>query len=97
MTTLAGFSAWMLMSSYSAAITPFLNSTTSLLRGQVKYYSIAAFMSLALKIVLVPYWNIEGVIWATVIGYSIFFVVPSAFQVRSALNPTLPAKIEANI
>ncbi|MBX3052995.1 MAG: oligosaccharide flippase family protein [Caldilineaceae bacterium] len=90
---LAGFSMWMLLISYASAITPFLNSTTPMLRGQAKYYSITALVSVILKIVLVPYWNVEGVIWATVIAYSVLFVVPATLQAYSALNPVVASRI----
>jgi len=43
-------------------------------------FIVASIMSILLKFVLVAYWqDASGAIWGTVIGYSVFFIVPALF------------------
>src|SRR5439155_10463255 len=74
---LAGFSAWLLIGSYGGALSSFLN-TKALLKQQVWFYGLAAVAAVLLKIVMVTVWGTTGVIWAGVIAFAVFYVVPAA-------------------
>jgi O-antigen/teichoic acid export membrane protein len=75
---LIGFVLWVLLAGYGGSMSSFLNSG-SLLGRQTFFYSVASITSLILKIVLTKVWQSPaGVIWATVFGYGIFYVIPAA-------------------
>jgi len=57
-------------------ISIYLNSGV-LIKRQVVLVGFAALFSLVLKIIGVQYFRIEGVIWATVVGYGVFYIVPA--------------------
>jgi O-antigen/teichoic acid export membrane protein len=63
----------------------FFNSGHAVVR-QAKFYSIAAISSLVLKLFLVHAWGIGGVIWATVIGFGVFYIVPAWITSRRILE-----------
>ena len=75
---LLGFSAWLLLGGYGGVMSSFLNTRTSLLRRQVWFFGIAAVSSVFLKIALARTWGLPGVIWASVIAFSLLYVVPAA-------------------
>jgi len=54
----------------------FLNSGP-LLKKQLLIIGLASISSVLLKVGLSIKFGVSGIIWATVIGYSIFFIVPS--------------------
>ena len=54
----------------------FLNSG-SLLGKQCTLIAAAATSAFVLKITLASLWGTAGVIWATLIGYGIFYVIPA--------------------
>lgn len=68
---LLGFALWLVVASYYAPIAALL-SNTSLLRYQVRIYSMAALSSFALKVPFVMYFGPPGAIWAAVLGYGGF-------------------------
>ena len=86
---LVGWAGWFLVSSYGYVQDLLLISQTPLLRRQVVYQTLAALFSLGLKIAFVHYWQSAGVIWGGVIGYGLFFVIPSFVVVRSVLGQPL--------
>jgi len=74
---LVGFSFWLLLASYGGTMSVFLNSSSPL-NKQVFFFSAASITSLVLKVVLVQKWQTAGIIWATVFGYGVFYVIPAA-------------------
>lgn len=84
----AGFATFVFLASYGGVMSTFLNNG-ELVRPQVIFYSAASLSALLLKIVLTYKIGISGPIWATIIGYTVFYVVPSgklAFRHLEALN-----------
>ncbi len=77
MALLFGFSGWLLLTGYVGVMSTFFNSGP-LLRRQVAFYVPATVTVVLLKIVLVYVWGIEGVIFGTVAGWTLVYVVPSA-------------------
>jgi O-antigen/teichoic acid export membrane protein len=64
------------MAGYGGVMSAFLNGTKTL-RKQVVFYAIASVASLILKTILVLKWGAAGAVWATVIGYSVFYALPA--------------------
>lgn len=89
---LIGFGFWTLLAAYGGSMSMFLNSG-ALLGKQTWFYGIASIGALALKIVLAKNWQIAGVIWATVIGYGSFYVVPAAWLAYGSLRIETVASI----
>jgi hypothetical protein len=54
----------------------FLNSGP-LIAKQTFFVGIASISALVLKIILSLKFGISGIIWATVIGYGVFYIIPS--------------------
>lgn len=73
---LAGFAAHAILGGYGGAMSAFLNSG-SLLGRQVSFYGAASIAALILKVALARYWQVAGVIWATVIAYGTLYAIPS--------------------
>jgi O-antigen/teichoic acid export membrane protein len=86
---LVGSAGWFLISTYGSAVSPLLNSRTGLLRKQVIIQLLSAIISIGLKILLAHYWQSSGVIWGGVIGYGIFFVIPTLYLAKGALADPL--------
>ena len=74
---LAGFAVYVVLAAYGGAMSAFLNAG-SLLRHQVPIFAIASLTAIILKIVLANFWGPSGVIWATVLGYGVFYTVPAS-------------------
>jgi O-antigen/teichoic acid export membrane protein len=77
----AGFAAWIILSAYGGAITSLLNNP-QFLRLQVKIYAGASIAALALKVPLTRWIGPAGVVWATVIAYSLGYCVPAGLIAR---------------
>ena len=73
---LLGFYANIAIANYGGVMSTFLNSGP-LLTKQTKMIVLASICSIILKIVLSIKFGSSGIIWATVIGYSLFYVTPS--------------------
>ena len=73
---LTGFALFVFLSSQGGVVSSFLKNG-NLIKKQVAYYAIATFVSLLLKFPLVQLWGTAGAIWATVVGYGLFFVIPA--------------------
>lgn len=75
-----GFAVFSILMSVGGSLSVFLNNG-EFLRRQAAIFIFASVMSVIFKFVLVSYWqDASGAIWGTVIGYSIFFVIP-AFRI----------------
>lgn len=73
---LIGFYMYVIVANYGGVMSTFLNSGP-LLRKQIVIVGIASLSSLLLKIILSINFGVSGIIWATVIGYGVFFIIPS--------------------
>ena len=73
---LTGFYVFILFANYGGVMSTFLNSG-ALIKKQLLIIGLASLSSIFLKIVLSLNFGVSGVIWATVIGYSIFYIIPS--------------------
>lgn len=73
---LIGFYVFVLFANYGGVMSTFLNSG-ALIKKQLLIIALASLSSLFLKIVLSLNFGVSGIIWATVIGYSIFYIFPS--------------------
>ncbi|GAB6272765.1 MAG: hypothetical protein STSR0003_26160 [Smithella sp.] len=73
---LVGFVMWSLLNCYIGSISTFLNSG-SLVGKQIIYFGLATLCALSLKIVGTPILQTEAVVWATVIGYGLFYIIPA--------------------
>ncbi len=73
----AGFAVWLLLGSYGGVMSTFLNNETGLKR-QAIILGTASIASLLLKIAFAYYWQLAGVIWAVLLGYGLFYVLPAA-------------------
>lgn len=73
---LIGFGLWLPLMGYMGTMSTFLNSGP-LLGRQVIFFGAASITSLILKILLVQQWQAVGVIFATILGYSVFYVIPA--------------------
>lgn len=71
-----GFAAFVLLSSYIGVMSTFLNNG-ELVRPQVIFYSVTSLSALLLKFILIYKIGISGAVWATVIGFTLFYVIPA--------------------
>jgi len=82
---LFGFYIYVLLNTYVGVISTFLNSSY-LVKKLIYPLALTAIFSIILKIILALSIGVSGIIWATIIGYGIFFLVPSYFYSKSILN-----------
>jgi O-antigen/teichoic acid export membrane protein len=73
---LIGFYVFILLTNYGGVMSTFMNSG-ELIKKQLLIIGLASVCSIILKIVLSINFGVSGIIWATIIGYSIFYIVPS--------------------
>jgi len=91
---LVGFAFWVLLAGYGGSMSSFLNSGRLLAR-QTVFYALASITALILKVILTQHWgSASGVIWATVIGYGIFYAIPAARLSFGALTQLEANKIQ---
>jgi O-antigen/teichoic acid export membrane protein len=88
----AGFAGWIIVSAYGGSMTTLLNNP-QFLRLQVKIYGAASIAALALKVPLAHWIGSAGVVWATVIAYSIGYCLPAGLAARQFFRShSQPAK-----
>ena len=73
---LIGFFIWVFQVNYGGSLSVFLNSGP-LVGKQCVFIGAAAITSVILKVILAGSWDVAGVIWATLFGYGIFYVLPA--------------------
>ncbi len=73
---LVGYGLWVLLVNYGGVMTTFLNSG-ALVGRQIAIYGAASVTALILKVVLVASWGVAGAVWATIMGFGVFYVVPA--------------------
>jgi O-antigen/teichoic acid export membrane protein len=76
-----GFAVWIILAAYGGAITTLLNNA-QFLGLQLKIYAIASLSALALKVPMAYWLGPAGVVWATVIAYSIGYCLPAGLAAR---------------
>ncbi|MFZ4626833.1 MAG: lipopolysaccharide biosynthesis protein [Blastocatellia bacterium] len=72
---LSGFALYSISGAVGGALTLLLNQP-GLIRGQLLIYLTASLVALGLKLVLTFWGGPAGAVWATVLGYGIFFLLP---------------------
>ena len=82
---LISFFFFSLLSAYGGVMSTFLNSGP-LLSKQTIFLSIASITSIILKFILSSKIGVSGVIWANVLAYSIFYILPSYYLAKNFLN-----------
>lgn len=86
---LIGLGLNVLLVAYGGVMSTFLNSGR-LLNRQVTFFAAASISTLLLKIGLTQVWGVEGVIWATLIGFGVFYVVPAGHLAYASLTLQSP-------
>ncbi|MBU4312186.1 MAG: oligosaccharide flippase family protein, partial [Candidatus Omnitrophica bacterium] len=71
-----GFFFWVFLVNYGGTMSVFL-SNDSLVRKQCFFIGITGISSIMLQIILVRSCGVAGAIWAPLIAYSLFFVIPA--------------------
>jgi O-antigen/teichoic acid export membrane protein len=80
---LASFAVLRLLTVFQGTLSVFLNHGDTL-RKQLVFFALASVCSLILKVVLIRHFRESGVVWATIGGFSVFYVWPAArLAVRS--------------
>ncbi len=82
--TLCGFAAWTVLSGYGSALAMLMNGANQL-KVQVVCAVLFGVCAFCAKILSVERWGNAGVVWATVLAYSICVVVPVGIYVRRLL------------
>jgi O-antigen/teichoic acid export membrane protein len=73
------------LGAYGGTMSAILNNRGTL-RSQLFFYGAASVAAFVLKIVLIPVVGASGVVWGTVLGYGIFYVVPAWRLAQRALS-----------
>lgn len=82
---LIGFFFWVFLVNYGGTMSVFLNSG-SLVGKQCVFIGAAAIVSVILQVSLCSVWGVAGVIWATLIGYGVFYTIPAYRLAFGTLN-----------
>jgi O-antigen/teichoic acid export membrane protein len=86
---LLGFYCFVVFATYGGVISTFLNHGP-LLRKQLLIVGLASSTSVVLKIIFSLKYGTTGIVWATLVGYLIFFIIPSYRIAFTYLNNILP-------
>ena len=79
---LIGFYIYIVLNNYIGVMSTFLNSG-DFARKQIPLLGMVAISSILLKYYLSLSFGVSGIIWATVVGWGIFYVLPSYFIYKS--------------
>jgi len=91
---LLGFYAYVFISNYGGVMSTFLNSGP-LLAKQLLIVGLSSVSSVLLKIYFSINFGVSGIIWATVLSYLVFFIVPSYRMAFRYLNGVLLNKSDS--
>jgi O-antigen/teichoic acid export membrane protein len=80
LTLLLGLGVWTVISAVGSAVSIFLNGA-NILRFQAVVAILMAISSLILKVFLSQAIGLPGIIWGTVIGYTVFSLMPTALLI----------------
>lgn len=79
---LLGFYIYVILNNYIGVMSTLLNSSI-LIKKLILPLALTALTSILFKIILSSNMGVSGVIWATVIGWSIFYAIPCFYLSRS--------------
>lgn len=80
-TILIGFSIFLIVGSIGGCFSTLLNNP-QFLNKQALIFTLASIVAFILKIILIEtYQSTSGVIWGTIIGYSLFFIMPGSIVI----------------
>lgn len=82
---LLGFYVFVLLGNYGGVMSTFLNSGP-LLQKQLIIVGLAGISSVLLKIFFALNFGVSGIVWATIAGYSLFYIFPSYKLAFNYLN-----------
>jgi O-antigen/teichoic acid export membrane protein len=82
---LVGFYLFVFQANYGGVMSTLLNSS-KYINKQIVFIGLASTCSILLKIVLGRLIGIEGIIWGTLIAYSIFYVYPTWRIAKGLIN-----------
>jgi O-antigen/teichoic acid export membrane protein len=85
---LVGFSFYIIVNGLVGCFAIIYNSS-HLLKWQLPLIIVSAVTSVPIKIFLCAYWGVTGVVWGTVISYSLFYLLPSVFIIRKLFTSNL--------
>jgi len=88
---LIAFGIWKVLEAGGNALAMFLNGA-NVIRSQVVISILFAVVAISLKLLLVSILGIPGVVWATVIAFSLCVITPYALIVSKLLNDIAPAR-----
>ena len=71
-----GFAVWVVLVGYIAAMNAILNQPAVMVR-HLKLFGAGALVSLALKIFFARHGSLSGVVWGTILGYGVVYIVPA--------------------
>jgi O-antigen/teichoic acid export membrane protein len=74
--TRIGFAIWVVLVGYIAAMNAILNQP-GVMRRHLVIFGTASVASLLLKIAFARHGSLAGVIWATILGFGVLYVVPA--------------------
>jgi len=83
---LIGFGLWKIVEAMGMTLSIFLNGANAI-RQQAIVSIFWAIFSITIKIILMNYFGIIGVIWGSWIAYSFFILIPFIFFTRAKLIP----------
>ena len=71
-----GFAVWVVLVGYIAAMNAILNQPAVMVR-HLRWFGAGSLASLALKIAFARHGSLSGVVWGTVLGFGVVYVVPA--------------------
>lgn len=71
-----GFALWVILVGYVAAMNAILNQPAVMVH-HLKLFGAASLVSLALKIIFARHGSLSGVVWGTLLGFGIVYVIPA--------------------
>lgn len=81
---LLGLASWTLLATIGSAISILLNAA-NVVRFQLVVATLMAVTAISLKLFLALQFGIEGIVWGTVLSYSLVSLVPAIWYLRSVL------------
>jgi len=81
---LLGLATWKVIESAGAATAMFLNGA-HIVRFQLISAVITATATISLKFLLIQNIGVSGAVWATILAYSTFTLIPTAFRIRALI------------
>lgn len=90
---LIGFYVYVTIANYGAVMSTFLNSGP-LLSKQLIFMGLTGISAVLMKIYFSLNFGVSGIIWATITGYSLFYIIPSYKLAFNFLNKKLYGQSE---